>query len=117
ADIALKRIIHGLHYHAFASLPAEVQHGILFDQTGPSSFARTILLLNETGALIADGGPLLAPRDLNAAEAEFFKIHKDHSFAGLFISRPYESLVVPGRLSIAISRRLADPDGRFAGVV
>jgi len=116
-DIELNRVTRGLRYRGFTSLPTEVQHGILFDQAGPTSVARTILLLSEAGDLIADGGPLLAPRDLNVSDAEFFRVHKEQPFAGLFLSRPYESRIEMGRLSIALSRRLAHPDGGFAGVV
>jgi diguanylate cyclase (GGDEF)-like protein len=116
-DVALKRVIHGLRYQGLEGLPPEIQHGILFDQAGPASFARTILLLSEAGDLIADGGRVLAPRDLNFSDAEFFKVHKEQSFVGLFLSSSYESQIKSGTLSITLSRRLAHPDGRFAGVV
>ncbi|MXQ10590.1 sensor domain-containing diguanylate cyclase [Microvirga makkahensis] len=115
-DVALIRITRGLRYQGFTSLPPEVQHGILFDQAGSASIARTILLLNASGDLVADGGPLLAPRGLNVSDADFFKIHKERSFAGLFLSHPYESQIKLGTLSIALSRRLSKPDGEFAGV-
>jgi diguanylate cyclase (GGDEF)-like protein len=115
-DVALNRIIRGLRYQGFESLPTEIQHGILFDHEGPTSFARTLLLFSETGDLIADGGPRLAPRGLNVSDADFFKIHNEQSFAGLFLSRPYESRITGEELSIVLSRRLSVPDGEFAGV-
>jgi diguanylate cyclase (GGDEF)-like protein len=116
-DLSLERVIQGLRYQRFDKLPPEVQHGMLFDRAGVAHLATTVILADETGRLIADGGPVLAPRDLNVSDADFFKVHKEQSFLGLYISHPYESRIRAGSFSIALSRRISHPDGAFAGVV
>jgi len=116
-DFSLKGVIEGLRYRKFAELPPEIQHRVLFDRAVSTTFTGTIVLLSETGSVLADAGSVIAPRTVNFSEAPFFKVHREHSFMGLFVSRPYRSNLREGALSIALSRRLSDPDGKFAGVV
>jgi diguanylate cyclase (GGDEF)-like protein len=116
-DLALKGVIEGFAYEGFAALPPEIQHRMLFDRAVSATFTGTILLIDESGRLIADGGSVLAPRDLDFSEDEFFKVQEQRSFTGLYFSRPYRSRIRPGVLSLALSRRISQRDGDFAGVV
>lgn len=116
-DLALKGVVEGFGYRGFSRLPPEIQHRILFDRAVSASFTGSILLLDEAGNLIADGGSVLAPRNLNFANDEFFRAHKEQSFIGLYVSHPYTSKIRTGKLSLAFSRRLSHPDGKFIGVV
>jgi len=77
----------------------------------------TLLLVDPAGNLIADAGPLIAPRSLNVADHEYFTVHRDNYHLGLYVSRPFRSRMSDGDLSIGISRRLSDSVGDFAGVV
>ncbi len=116
-DLALKGVIEGLRYQKFKELPPEVQHRMLFDRAVSATFPATILLLDEAGDLIADGGSVVAPRPMNFSHRDFFTTHKEHSFIGLYMSRPYRSRLGNLGMSITISRRLSHPDGKFIGVV
>jgi diguanylate cyclase (GGDEF) domain len=116
-DLVLKGVVEGFSYRGFAKLPPEIQYRILFDRAVSATFTGSILLLDEAGNLIADGGSVLAPRSLNFANDEFFRIHKESPFIGFYVSRPYKSRIRPGELSFAFSRRLSHADGKFNGVV
>jgi diguanylate cyclase (GGDEF)-like protein len=116
-DFALKGVIEGLRYQKFAALPPEIQHRMLFDRAVSTTFTGTIMLLSAAGEIVADAGSIVAPRTMNFSQEDFFKAHQEHSFMGLVVSRPYRSNLRPGDPSIALSRRLSNPDGRFAGVV
>jgi len=116
-DLSLKGAIEAYRLEEFEKLPPEVRHRVLFDRAVAATFTGTILLLDNSGNMIADGGSVLAPRHLNFAGDEFFKGHQEIPFGGLYVSRPYISKIRPSALSIALSRRLPHRTGEFAGVV
>ena len=75
---------------------------------------RNLVVLDQAGRWLASSFP--SPIQGDAAGREFFVGHRDRLDRGVAISAPYVSHST-GRLSIAISRRLDDAQGRFAGVV
>jgi diguanylate cyclase (GGDEF)-like protein len=56
-----------------------------------------------------------APTRPNIADSDYFKVHRDDPTDGFYVSRPFRA-VPSDRWLIAVSRRLVDPNGRFAGV-
>lgn len=75
---------------------------------------RDLVVLDQAGKWFATSFPD-APKG-EGANREIFAAHRDRLDRGIAISAPYVSRTT-GRLSIAISRRLDDAQGRFAGVV
>ncbi|MBA1158567.1 sensor domain-containing diguanylate cyclase [Microvirga mediterraneensis] len=116
-DLSLRGAMEGLKYLGSEQLPPDLQYRMLFDRAATASFMGTLLLVDQAGNLIADAGPIIAPRSLNVADREYFIAHKENNHIGLYISRPYTSRTRLGDTSIGISRKLSDPAGRFAGVV
>jgi diguanylate cyclase (GGDEF)-like protein len=116
-DLSLQGAAEGLRQVGFHQLSPDLQHRVMFDRSAAAPFTGSLLAVNENGNLIADAGPMILPRDINVAEAPYFTVHKENSNVGLFVSRPYRSKVRLGDSSVAFSRRLSRPDGRFAGVV
>ncbi|NBJ13138.1 sensor domain-containing diguanylate cyclase [Microvirga arsenatis] len=116
-DLSLKGAMEGLRHLNFRDMPADLQYRMLFDRAASSSFMGTLLLVDAAGNLIADAGPIIAPRSLNVADREYFTVHKENLHLGLYVSRPFRSKTSQGEISIAISRRLSNADGSFAGVV
>ncbi len=57
-----------------------------------------------------------APARTNIADMAHFTVQRDHDNVGLYIAPPYRSAASDRWLS-AVSRRLNNPDGSFAGVV
>ncbi|MEY3201105.1 MAG: hypothetical protein RIR70_655, partial [Pseudomonadota bacterium] len=58
------------------------------------------------------------PKDkpVSFADRAYFQFARDHPEAGLVVSRPTLGRIT-GKWSIALSRRVNGPDGRFAGIV
>ncbi|WP_445500686.1 diguanylate cyclase [Microvirga sp. G4-2] len=115
-DLALKGVVQGLAYPGLAQLPPELRHLILFDRVATTTYLGSILVLDESGKVVADAASV-KPRTGDFADRDYFSVHRERTDAGLYVSRPYKSRFRNGDISIAISRRLAHPDGRFAGVV
>lgn len=116
-DLSLKGAMEGMRHVGFRQLPPDLQHRMLFDRAVSASSIGSLLILDETGGLVADTGPVIASRSFSAAARDYFAVHRDKSHVGLYVSHPFKSIIANGDLSIAISRRLSHSDGRFAGVV
>jgi len=116
-DASLKGVMEARNMVGFQQLPPDLRYRILFDRTASSSFMGSLLVVDGAGDLIADAGPVIAPRNLNVADRDYFQIHKQNNHIGLYVSRPFKSKIWASEYSIGISRRLSSPDGRFEGVV
>ena len=57
-----------------------------------------------------------APARVNLADREHFRVHKEGSVQGLFISRPVFGRA-SGKWSIQLSRKVTAPDGGFGGMI
>jgi signal transduction histidine kinase len=76
---------------------------------------RALLVVDARGNVVATGGGAAGvPAD--AATRDFFTAQRARPDRGLFIGLPYHS-APDGRWTVALSRRIAAPDGGFAGVV
>jgi diguanylate cyclase (GGDEF)-like protein len=116
-DLSLKGAIEGLSHVGFRQLPPDLQYRMLFDRTVSASFMGSLLVIDGAGNLVADAGPVIAPRSLNVADRDFFTAHKTNHHLGLYVSRPFNSKLRGGEPSISISRRYSDAAGGFAGLV
>ncbi|WP_424812813.1 sensor domain-containing diguanylate cyclase [Roseococcus sp. YIM B11640] len=67
------------------------------------------------GSLFASSLPRV-PLGFDAAEAEFFKLHRDRPDLGLHIGTPLLTVLAPRKL-LTLSRRVTLADGSFGGVV
>ena len=90
-------------------------HQLLFDITDQVRFLREIDIFD------ANGNPVQLSRiypvvKFNVADREYFKFHRDHPDAGLFIG-PTILGKVTGRQLFTVTRRLQTAEGAFAGVV
>ncbi|WP_448204578.1 PAS domain S-box protein [Azospirillum sp. sgz302134] len=57
-----------------------------------------------------------APAKVNVADREHFRVHRDGTVQGLFISRPVFGRA-SGKWSIQLSRKVTAPDGGFGGMI
>lgn len=96
-------------------LSPDLRQRLLFHRViGEPVFAAT-LVLDPEGRAVADSASL-APRSMVANERDYFQVQSHAAQDALYISRPFVSQIkkIP---SLALSRRLQDRQGRFAGVV
>ena len=97
-DTSLKGAMAGLRHPDFQRLPPDLQYRMLFDRAASASFMGTLLLVDREGNLIADAGPIIAPRSLNVADREYFIVHRENSHLGLHVSRPFTSRTARRRI-------------------
>ncbi len=74
-----------------------------------------LVVLDAAGRVISVSDMAIGPAPV-MADRDYFLVHQRRTVDGLFISHPYQSRRTH-EWSIALSRRLNDRDGRFAGVV
>jgi len=115
-DPILLRIAEDIADKSLLEVPPQVRHRVLFDRVRTSTYVDSALVVNEDGNAAADAASIL-PRRFNASDRDYFTIHRENSDAGFYLSRPIASRLRNGDPSMAVSRRLSHPDGRFAGVV
>lgn len=96
-------------------LSPELRQRLLFKPLVSEPVFAATLVLDSTGRAMADSAGL-ASRPVMARERDYFQIQWRADHDALFISHPFVSQLkkIP---SLAFSRRLQDPQGRFAGVV
>jgi len=75
---------------------------------------RSMQVLDTGGTAVADSRPPPAA-PFNAADRAYFQVHRDNPAHGFFLSEPVRGKV-NNEWRIVASQRLADPQGRFAGV-
>lgn len=115
-DLSLQGAAEALQQPGIDSVSPEIRHAAVFDRAATADYLGSLLVLDSKGGIVADSTSVL-PHMLNFADRDYFRVHRDRADAGLFISMPFLSRLRGGDASMAISRRLAGPDGGFAGVV
>ena len=88
---------------------------VLKNATSGSDLLLQLSYTDATGDLIGtsvDG----SPDKVNLADREHFRVHRDGTVRGLFISVPVLGKA-SGKWSIQLSRRISRPDGSFAGIM
>jgi diguanylate cyclase (GGDEF)-like protein len=113
-DLLLQAVIDGLKLPEFNQVSKETRQAILFDRAATAKYLGEIRVLDAAGNTIINSRSLL-PQEPNRSEQDYFKVHIQDANAGLYVSRP--SIRDDGQFIIGISRRLANPDGSFAGAV
>ncbi|HDR9172992.1 TPA: GGDEF domain-containing protein [Burkholderia vietnamiensis] len=114
-DLSLQAVIHGLQRPDVMNSPASLRRAVLFDHAMTAQFLGSMLVLDTGGNIILDSANDV-PRQGNFADRKYFTVHRDNPNAGLYISAPFASRLRAGTLSVALSRRISNPDGSFGGI-
>jgi diguanylate cyclase (GGDEF)-like protein len=112
-DVSLRAVVSNLVMPDIKDVSKEIRHLILFDHAVTAKYFGAIQVFDASGQLTIDASSL-DPRPENRSDEEYFQVHRDNPDEGLFISRP---MLHRGAYAIVLSRRIADSDGRFLGVV
>ncbi|CAG4891675.1 sensor domain-containing diguanylate cyclase [Paraburkholderia saeva] len=115
-DLSLRSVIEGLQQPGIMQLPPAIRRMVLFDGSASAKDLGSMIVIDETGKVILDS-QASPPRDMNLADRDYFRVHRDSPDVGLYISHPYSPRYSHDTQSIALSRRISKPDGSFAGVV
>ncbi|MGE8690023.1 MAG: diguanylate cyclase [Achromobacter sp.] len=115
-DLSLQGVIERLGEPDMERVERATQHRFLFDRSSTAQYLGAIVVVDKDGNIRYHSGALDPPA-MNFADRDFFQVHRDADDVGLYVSKPYHSRMRGGDESIAISRRLSNPDGSFAGIV
>lgn len=113
--LSLQAVIDGIKDPELMAASPRLQHEALFDRASTASYLGSILVLDAKGQVTLDSLSERPP-DLNFSDRRYFTIHRDDPNVGLYISDPYHSRLRSGSPSIALSRRVSQPDGSFGGI-
>lgn len=112
-DLSLQAAANKLATPEFNRISGPARRMILFDHGATVPHFGRIQVYDAGGKLTLDAStPDPVPETCN--DDEYFKIHRDRTDAGLYISRP---MLRHGAYAIVLSRRISGPNGRFLGVV
>jgi diguanylate cyclase (GGDEF)-like protein len=115
-DLSLQAVIDGLKQPGIEKLSPEMRQAVLFDGSAMATHLGSILVIDAQGNPVYDSRAE-PPRKINVADRDYFTVQRDSPNVGLYVSRPFIPHLSSQRPSIALSRRLSNPDGSFAGVV
>ena len=114
-DLSLQAVVSGAEQPVTWALPLPLRQRVLFDRATAASFIGGAYVLDAAGHVKASQNTLSNPRQ-SFAFRDYFTVQQRNPDAQLYISRPYESIARNGLLSVGLSRRINDAEGRFDGV-
>jgi diguanylate cyclase (GGDEF)-like protein len=112
-DLSLRAVVSGIIMPEINQVSKSIRHLILFDHAATAQHFGALQVFDPAGNVTIDASTS-DPAPENRAEEEYFRIHRDHPDAGLFISRP---MLYHGTYAVVMSRRISGADGSFLGVV
>jgi diguanylate cyclase (GGDEF)-like protein len=119
-DLSLQGLQEALATEAVARVGQEVQRLALFDRAASAKYMGALYVLNAAGEIVICSRSTTADPRLNLldlTDRDYFQVHQYRPDIGLYISRPFKGRLERREDRIALSRRLADKDGKFAGIV
>ncbi|WP_239482937.1 diguanylate cyclase [Paraburkholderia sp. C35] len=115
-DLSLQAAIDGLRDPEIRGSSVHLQRMALFDRAATARYLTGMLVLDAAGRIILDAAGD-TPHPGNFSDMPYFTVHRDRPDLGLYVSDPFRSRLRDGKPTIALSRRISNPDGSFAGVV
>jgi diguanylate cyclase (GGDEF)-like protein len=118
-QLAMRDVATSVGTTSIARLPPEVRQLVAFGSATNAKDLGSLFATDATGKLVLDSRSI-QPRKLDVSDRDYFQIQQRQKDAGLYISAPYlpfkAASGVP-QANIALSRRLEDKSGDFAGIV
>ncbi|MGZ2746248.1 sensor domain-containing diguanylate cyclase [Burkholderia stagnalis] len=114
-SLSLQAVVEGQNQPDVTRLPMPLRRQVLFDRSTAARYLGGIYAMDAQGNIVVDGASDVPRRD-NFGNEPYFTVHRDHPDVGLYISPPYRSRLRNGSPSIALSRRISQPDGSFGGI-
>lgn len=114
-DLSIQGVMENLQHPGLDQISPDLRQLVLFDRSATAHHLDALVVLDKDGIVRYDSRST-EPEPADRSGRDYFKMHKNSGLTGLFISRPIvaRSNGVP---IVALSRRLPNHDGSFAGVV
>ena len=113
-DLSLQAVIENLAYPEIVEISPALRQRVLFDRSATAKHLHAIAFIDENG-IVRVGSRTLFPEPVSRADRDFFQFHKTQS-VGIHVSKPFIAPTIGAHI-VALSRRVSNPDGSFAGVV
>lgn len=113
SDNSLRALIAALDKPAVQALDPDLRHELLFDRTA-AEYVTGMGVTDNNGRLI--DGCCSSSHTWDFSDRDYFIAHRQSANVGLYVSSVYRARSRPGAQSIAMTRRMSQPDGSFGGV-
>ncbi len=114
-DLSLQAVIENLAYPEIVEISPALRQRVLFDRSATAKHLHAIAFVDENGIVRLDSRTP-SPEPVSRADRDFFQFHKTHMTSGIHVSQPFVAPSI-GTHIVALSRRVSNPDGSFAGIV
>lgn len=114
SDNSLLALISALKNPSIQSMDPELRHELLFDRTA-ATYVTGMGVADSQGRLV--DGCCSTSHKWDFSDRDYFLAHRRSANLGLYVSSVYRARSRPGAESIAMTRRIDQPDGSFGGVV
>ena len=114
-DISIQAVAQQWGDEEVKSLTPHLRDLVLFDNSMRAPGFGMILVIDRNGYIAAGSVPGWSPK-VRFNDRDYFKVQETSSNVGMFVSKPFISRI-SGRRNVALSRRITDGAGQFAGVV
>ncbi|HEX7911834.1 MAG TPA: EAL domain-containing protein [Paraburkholderia sp.] len=116
-QLAMRSVVTSMESPSVLQLTPDARRLVAFSAANNVSELGTIFAADAAGNCILDSHRVVAPK-INVSDRDYFQVHQQRHDAGLYLSKPYLPRIGDtDQPSIALSLRLGDANGRFAGVV
>jgi diguanylate cyclase (GGDEF)-like protein len=116
-DLSLQGLREALATVAVAHVGHEVQRLALFDHAASAKYMGALYVLDAAANIVISSRSKTADPRLDLTDRDYFQVHQHRPDIGLYISRPFKGRLERREDRIALSRRRAHEDGKFAGIV
>ncbi|MGU7780006.1 bifunctional diguanylate cyclase/phosphodiesterase [Burkholderia sp. PU8-34] len=116
-QLAMRDVETSIETPRIFHLPPEIRQLAAFSTASNAKDLGLLFATDATGNIVLDSHSV-PPRKFNVSDRDFFQIQRQQKDGGLYLSKPF--LPRAGdreQPQIALSRRLEDENGQFAGIV
>ena len=114
-DLSIRAVAQQWGAQEIRDLPPHLRDMVLFDNALRAPGFGMILVIDRDGRIAAGSVTGWSP-ETRLDDRDYFKVQAMSPDVGLFVSKPFVSRI-SGRWNVALSRRITDDAGMFAGVV
>ncbi|SOZ17521.1 hypothetical protein CBM2598_U10087 [Cupriavidus taiwanensis] len=115
-ELSMQAVIDGVSGPAILRLPPEIRQRVLFDRSTNAQDMGSLLVTNSGGDVVVDSRSV-PPRRVNLSDRDYFTIQQQSANSGLFISKPFLPHLTKTEMSVGLSQRWKDSQGKYTGIV
>ena len=115
-DLSVQGAANALRQPGIDRVSPEIRHAAMFGNAASADDLGALLVLDREGDIVAESTSM-EPHRLNLSDRDYFRVQRERSDVGLYVSRPFNSRFPGENASMAISRRIFGAQGEFEGIV